>query len=63
MVVSMSYFYYDDTSGWEEENEIRTSAASSSLMPTYIKLVFQNGEEIIERLICLESMVDFQLTK
>ena len=62
-VVSMSYFYYDDTSGWEEENEIRTSAASSSLMPTYIKLVFQNGEEIIERLICLESMVDFQLTR
>lgn len=62
-VVSMSYFYYDDTSGWEEEDEIRTSATSSSLMPTYIKIVFQRGGETIERLVCLESMVDFQITK
>ncbi len=62
-VTAMSYFYYDDTSGWQEEEEIRTSAASSSLMPTYIKLVFERGDETIERLISLESMVDFQLTK
>ncbi len=54
-------YFYDDETGWEEENEIDDT--DSSKLPYYIKIVFARGEEKIERIIPLFGLIDPSLIK
>lgn len=52
-VLRFEYLYYDEVGGWEVEDKLR-EFASENLMPTYIKIVFGDENEQIERLINIE---------
>ncbi len=58
-VEKVGYLYYDETKGWEEEDEIRSDSASdSNVMPSFLKLYFRRGDETYERIISLEGFAD-----
>ncbi len=54
-------YYYDDETGWIEENEIDDS--DSQKIPYYIKIIFAIGDEKIERIIPLFGLLDPSLVK
>lgn len=60
-VFALAYLYYDETSGWTEENYINTAVGKG--MPSYIKIYFEKDGEKYERIISLDSLVDFQISQ
>lgn len=57
-VEKMTYLYYDEKKGWEEEDRIRTNGSDANIMPSFIKLYFKRAEESYQRIISLEGFAD-----
>ncbi len=57
-ITSVTYFYKYEEGGFKEEDRIATGSDASAQLPVYIKLRFENGDEILERVVLLNTSID-----
>ncbi len=56
-VAGLEYLYYDDVGGWKTEPALRETSTGST-MPEYLKIIFKDGGETVERIVRLNNFTD-----
>lgn len=56
-VAGLEYMYFDDVGGWKAESALRETS-TGSVMPEYLKIIFRDGGETVERIVCLDNFTD-----
>ena len=56
-VAGLEYLYCDDIGGWKAESALRETSTGST-MPEYLKIIFRDGGETVERIVRLNNFTD-----